>query len=127
MPTSPQRKRRIIWDDARETCVRPHGAGPAWSADMIGEVVYLYAFDVANEIATAKVESILSQKPFPFEIREERTIPRDFPVYKPLSVEPPSTKTCLGGRPLRILIRIYEVGVVSIAARVGFTVDTLSE
>jgi hypothetical protein len=94
---------------------------------MKGEVVYLYAFDVANEIVTAKVQSILSQKPFPFEIREERTIPRDIPVYKPLAVEPPPTKTCMDGKPVRILVRIYEIGVVSIAARVGFTVDSLAE
>src|ERR1700730_17593138 len=96
-------------------------ATPQDSRAMTGEVVYLYAFDVANEIVTAKVESILAQKPFPFEIREEKTIPRDIPVYKPLTIEPPPTKTCLGGRPVRILIRVYEVGVVSIAARVAFT------
>ncbi|HEY1859386.1 MAG TPA: hypothetical protein VGG61_03485 [Gemmataceae bacterium] len=94
---------------------------------MKGEVVYLYAFDVANEIVTAKIQSILSQTPFPFEIREERTIPRDIPLYKPLTVEPPPTKTCLGGRSVRILIRIYEVGVVSIAARVEFTAESLAE
>jgi hypothetical protein len=94
---------------------------------MTGEVVYLYAFDVANEIVTAKIQEILSQTPFPFTIRDERTIPRDYPVYKPLTVEPPPAKTCLGGRTVRILIRVYEVGVVSIAARVPFAVEKLSD
>jgi len=31
---------------------------------MKGEVVYLYAFDVANEIITSRVQKILSAKPF---------------------------------------------------------------
>ena len=41
---------------------------------MKGEVVYLYAFDVANEIAKQRVQEILSEKPFPFEIRRDRTL-----------------------------------------------------
>jgi hypothetical protein len=48
---------------------------------MKGEVVYLYAFDVANEIITPRVEEILSEKPFPFEIRMDRTLPKDMPLY----------------------------------------------
>jgi hypothetical protein len=35
---------------------------------MKGEVVYLYAFDVANEIVTEKVKEILASKPFLLEI-----------------------------------------------------------
>ena len=47
---------------------------------MKGEVVYLYAFDVANEIITPRVQEILSEKPFPFEIRMDRTLPKDVPL-----------------------------------------------
>ena len=36
---------------------------------MKGEVIYLYAFDVANEINTSRVREVLSEKPFPFEIQ----------------------------------------------------------
>jgi hypothetical protein len=42
---------------------------------MKGEVVCLCAFDVANEIITPRVREILSEKPFPFEIRMDRTLP----------------------------------------------------
>jgi hypothetical protein len=49
---------------------------------MKGEVVYLYAFDVANEIVTSRVREILSEKPFSFEIRMDRTLPKDMPLYK---------------------------------------------
>ena len=55
---------------------------------MKGEVIYLYAFDVANEISTSRVREVLSEKPFPFEIRMDRTLPKDMPLYKPLAIEP---------------------------------------
>jgi hypothetical protein len=89
---------------------------------MKGEVVYLYAFDVADEIETAKIQKILADKPTPFELPTDRTVPRDVRLYKPLAIEPPS-QTTLAGRPVRLLIRVYEVGVVSIAMRVPFEAE----
>jgi len=64
---------------------------------MKGEVVYLYAFDVANEIVTSRVREILSEKPFPFEIRMDRTLPKDMPLYKPLAIEPSALAVRLNG------------------------------
>src|SRR4051812_35375043 len=93
---------------------------------MKGEVVYLYAFDVADEIQTARVQEVLASKPFSFEIHSDRTFPRDVPLYKPLAIEPPLLFAFPGGQPLRLLIRLYEIGVVSIVMRVPFTVDTLA-
>jgi len=87
---------------------------------MKGEVVYLYAFDVANEIHTPRVPEILSEKPFPFEIRMDRTLPKDMPLYKPLAIEPHPPASKLQGAPIRLLIRIYDVGVVTVMMRVEF-------
>lgn len=50
---------------------------------MKGEAVYFYAFDVANEIQTAKVGEILASKPSPIEIHTDRTFPKDVPLYRP--------------------------------------------
>jgi len=94
---------------------------------MKGEVVYLYAFDVANEIVTPRVREILSAKPFPFEIRMDRTLPKDMPLYRPLAIEPPALKTRLGGQPVRLLIRLYDVGVVTVMMRADFAAETLGE
>jgi hypothetical protein len=94
---------------------------------MKGEVVYLYAFDVANEILTPRVPEILSEKPFPFEIRMDRTLPKDMPLYKPLAIEPPPLTSKLRGAPVRLLIRIYDVGVVTVMMRVAFETDTLND
>jgi hypothetical protein len=92
---------------------------------MKGEVVYLYAFDVANEIFTPRVPEILSEKPFPFEIRQDRTLPKDMPLYKPLAIEPHPPESKLHGAPVRLLIRIYDVGVVTVMMRVAFEANAL--
>jgi hypothetical protein len=92
-----------------------------------GEVVYLYAFDVANEIITRRVREILSEKPFPFEIRMDRTLPKDMPLYKPLAIEPHILTARVRGFPLRLLIRIYDVGVVTVMMRVPIEADCLAD
>ena len=94
---------------------------------MKGEVVYLYAFDVANEIVTLRVQEILSEKPFPFEIRMDRTLPKDMPLYKPLAIEPHPLPTRLYGSPVCLLIRVYDVGVVTVMMRVAFEAVTLAD
>src|SRR6266568_1704893 len=92
---------------------------------MKGEVVYLYAFDVANEIITPRVQEILSEKPFPFEIRMDRTLPKDMPLYRPLAIEPPPLPAKLQGSSVRLLIRIYDVGVVTVMMRAAFEANAL--
>ncbi len=94
---------------------------------MKGEVVYLYAFDVANEITTSRVREILSEKPFPFEIRMDRTLPKDMPLYKPLAIAPCPLSAPLRGQPARLLVRVYDVGVVTIMVRASFAVDKLAD
>jgi hypothetical protein len=92
-----------------------------------GEVIYLYAFDVANEIIKPRVQEILSEKPFPFEIRRDRTLPKDVPLYKPLAIEPHPLAARLRGAPVRLLIRIYDFGVVTVMLRAVFETDELRE
>jgi hypothetical protein len=94
---------------------------------MKGEVVYLYAYDVANEIITARVQEILSEKPFPFEIRMDRTLPKDMPLYKPLAIEPAPPTAKLHGAPVRLLIRIYDVGVVTVMMRAAVEAQSLGD
>jgi hypothetical protein len=94
---------------------------------MTGEVVYLYAFDVANEIITPRVQEILSEKPFPFEIRQDRTLPKDVPLYRPLAIVPPPLKAPLHGSQVRLLVRVYNVGVVTIMMRAPFESKGLAD
>ncbi len=87
---------------------------------MKGEVVYFYAFDVANEIAISKVHEILANRPVPFEINTDHTIPKDIPLYKPISIELPSLNVLENGQPIRTLVHVYEIGVISIMLRIVF-------
>ncbi len=94
---------------------------------MKGELVYLYAFDVANEIAIEKIREILKGQPVPFEISIDHTFPKDIPLYKPLSIELPILESLLSGKEVKPIIHIYEVGVVSINLRVAFETSDLQE
>ena len=95
---------------------------------MKGEVVYLYAFDVANEIVTSRIQEILSQKPFPYEIRFDKTFPRDVPIYRPLAVGAAALAARpISGQPIRQLMRVYDIGVVTVAMILSFEVQRLSD
>ncbi len=93
---------------------------------MKSEVVYYFAFDVANEIDLSRVSSILGQKPVPFSVPFQSGFPRDVPFPQPLRFElPPFPR--LGGRPVYIQVHLYAVGVISICLRVRLEVATLAD
>ena len=72
---------------------------------MKGKVVYLYAFDVADEIRTSEVREILSQKPFAFQIRVGSQAPKDVRIYQPLTISLADNA----------FVKIFDVGVISIS------------
>lgn len=94
---------------------------------MRGEVIYLYAFDVANEIATHRVREVLSCQSFPYEIKTDHTYPKEVPLYKPLTFEPSHVEERFRGQAVRLVIRIFEVGVVNVAMHVAFEAASLAE
>ncbi|MFO0810748.1 MAG: hypothetical protein U0746_19130 [Gemmataceae bacterium] len=94
---------------------------------MKGEVVYLYAFDVANEIVVGRVGTVLGLQPTPLALRLKHAAPKDVAFHRPLVVEPPSPDAQLGGRPVQVQVHVYEVGTVNICLRVPFDVGDLSD
>jgi hypothetical protein len=82
---------------------------------------------VADEIVADKVSEIVAKRPFPLEIRTDHTSPRDMPLYRPLAIELPPLKGSLSGQSVRPLIRVYNVGVVSVALRVPFEATGLQD
>jgi hypothetical protein len=82
---------------------------------------------VADEIVADKVSEIVAKRPFPLEIRTGHTSPRDMPLYRPLAIELPPLKGSLSGQSVRPLIRVYNVGVVSVALRVPFEATGLQD
>src|SRR5262245_58324295 len=95
-------------------------------AELRGEVVYFYAFDVASEIRLDRAAELLSGQSVPFTVRKDRPAPRFMPVSRPLVVEPTIPAVRVNGCPVRLFVRIYEVGVVSVIVRAPFTSDALS-
>lgn len=93
---------------------------------MQGEAIYLYAFDVANEIATENVRHVVSGESIPFELRTDHTVPKDLPLYRPLTFALTQRRPKFSGGDVRVAIRVYEVGVVSVIMRIGFDVAELS-
>src|SRR6476620_2959858 len=94
---------------------------------MRGEVIYLYAFDVANEIATSRVREVLSSQSFPYKIQTDHTYPKDVPLYQPLTFQPPHVEERFKGADVRLVVRIFEVGVVDIAMHVAFESESFAE
>ncbi len=92
---------------------------------MKGTVVYLYAFDVANEIRTSEVRELLSEKPFPFQIRVGGTVPRDVRIYTPLTIalRPEEVDSNVGRVTLKPYVKVFDVGVLSISYEVAFEVE----
>lgn len=94
---------------------------------MTGEVVYLYAFDVANEIDISNITSVLGQKPFLYEIETRPPQPKDMPLHRPLAIAPGQLPNNMRGQAIHWRAAIHEVGVITFAMRVQFAVERLTE
>jgi hypothetical protein len=93
--------------------------------ELKGEVVYLYAFDVADEIRNDRIRKILSKKAMPYGVQLDHTLPKDIPFYRPLAIDLKREGWKIGGVRVQPVVRVYEVGVVSIMISVPFTVPDL--
>lgn len=94
----------------------PPGADPGRGASLRGEVVYLYSFDVANEIRLDRAAELLSARPVPFAARPERAARESLPAARPLEVEPVPPAAGLSGRRVRPLVHVYDISPSSSSA-----------
>jgi len=91
-----------------------------------GEVYYLFAFDVADEIRTEGIQKILAQKVHPYTLQRDHTLPRAIRFYQPLTIDP-QRDWRIRGVTAKPVVRIYDVGVVSIMISVPFAVGEIKE
>ncbi|MBI2899725.1 MAG: hypothetical protein HYY17_06040 [Planctomycetes bacterium] len=96
---------------------------------MKGTVVYLYAFDVSAEIRTASIREVLSEKPFPFQIRVGATAPKDVRIYQPLTIglKPEEVESSVGRVSLRPFVKLFDIGVLSISYEIPFETGSLDD
>ena len=94
-----------------------------------GEVVYMYAFDVAYEMARRPVEYLLGQKAEPYTLGASKRSPRHIFFYKPQMVKLPVIERVGPYGPIKLerVVKLLPVGAISITVSVPFAVDRIED
>ncbi|MCC6422762.1 MAG: hypothetical protein IT447_04735 [Phycisphaerales bacterium] len=95
----------------------------------VGEVVYIYAFDVAYELIQRPLRELLGQPVAQFVVDASKRSPRQLFFYRPNMVRLPPLERIGPRGPLRLqrTIKLLPVGAISITVRVPFEVDKLED
>jgi hypothetical protein len=94
-----------------------------------GEVVYIYAFDVAYEMARRPIRELLGQPVAQFVVDSSKRSPRQLFFYRPQMVRLPALERIGPNGSIRLerVIKILPVGAISITIRVPFEVDQIED
>lgn len=94
-----------------------------------GQVVYLFAFDLAYELADRPISSLLGQPVVPFRIGADKRMPQAHPFYEPLMVRLPPVERVGPQGPVQVdrAIKILPVGSISITVSVPFQAEHIEE
>jgi hypothetical protein len=95
-----------------------------------GEVVYIYAYDIAYDIKNEPVEMVLGRQMKDYLVSPSKRIPRQMFFYRPRVAEfPPEKRTLDNGQSVEVSksVKIFGVGAMTIQVRVPFEVQRLDE
>ena len=106
-----------------------HGAAPAPAAGYSGQVVYMYAFDVAYEMIRRPVDRLLGQPVAEFAPGAGKRQPRQWFFYRPQMVRLPPLErlTARGAVRVERSVKLLPVGAISITVQVPFHVTRLED
>src|SRR3954466_10339444 len=93
--------------------------------EYTGEVVYIYAFDVAYEMTRQPIRELLGQPVAQFQVDASKRSPRHLFFYRPQMVRLPPLER-FGPRGMVRLersVKLLPVGAISITVRVPFDVE----
>ena len=98
-------------------------------ARYTGEVVYLYAFDVAYELARTPINQLMRQPVAEFVMGSSKRAPRQLFFYRPRTVRlgPLERLGPHGAVRLERTIRLLPIGAISITVRIPFAADSLAD
>jgi hypothetical protein len=98
-------------------------------ARYTGEVVYVYAFDVAYEMTRQPVRELLGQPVAQFVMDASKRSPRQLFFYRPQMVRLPPLERIGPHGPVRIerVVKLLPVGAISITVRVPFEVRQVED
>lgn len=105
------------------------GDAPVRVSRYLGSVVYMYAYDVAYEMAREAVPSLLGRPVVPYEIDSDKRSPRHRSFFRPAMVTLPALERegPTGRLKLERSVKLWPVGAISIIVRVPFEVESLGE
>jgi hypothetical protein len=94
-----------------------------------GEVVYIYAFDVAYDMSRQPIHELLGQPVAQFAVDADKRSPRQLFFYKPQMVRLPSLERPGPHGPVRVerVIKLLPVGAISITVRLPFAVEHVED
>src|SRR5437763_6861183 len=94
-----------------------------------GEVVYIYAFDLAYDMTRMPIRELLGQPVAQFAVDSSKRSPRHLFFYKPQMVRLPPLERIGPHGPVRVdrAIKILPVGAISITVRVPFAVRRVED
>jgi hypothetical protein len=94
-----------------------------------GEVVYLYAFDVAYEMARLPVRELLGHSVAQFSVDASKRSPKQLFFYRPQMVRLPPLERIGPRGPIRLerVVKLLPVGAVSITVSVPFEVTRVED
>src|SRR5271154_6968666 len=95
----------------------------------VGEAVYIYAFDVAYDMARQPLRELLGQPVAQFAVDASKRSPRQLFFYKPQMVRLPPLERIGPQGPVRVerTVKILPVGAISILVRVPFAVNRIED
>jgi len=104
-------------------------ATPAEVTQYTGEVVYLYAFDVAYEFQRRPIPQLLGQPVAQFVVDASKRSPRQLFFYRPQMVRLPPLERLGPQGPVRIerTVKLLPIGAISITVRLPFVVRDIDE
>lgn len=94
---------------------------------MKAEVVYFFAYDIAQEADLGSIESAIRDTVEPVSFGRLKDAPRDFPVYHPLAIQIRESETKVFGAAVRLLasVKIFAVGALSVKIRIPVQVESI--
>jgi hypothetical protein len=104
------------------------GSAQGQSPPYRGEVVYIYAYDIAYDIKNEPVEKILNQPTRDYLVGPSKRIPKQMFFYRPRIAEfAPEKRQLRSGESLEIRksVKIFGVGAMTVQVRVPFEVERL--
>ena len=94
-----------------------------------GEVVYIYAYDVAYQTSRQPVRELLGQPVAQFIVDASKRSPRQLFFYKPQMIRLPPMERIGPLGPVRVdrVVKLLPIGAISITVRVPFAVEHIED